>query len=351
MNKYFLLVFTTACLTQISLAQKTFSDPDMVLPGHSNDVTKIAFSPKGDILASGSWDKSITIYSCNDSVYELKTTLSGHNFPITALKFRNDGNMLASGSADNAIVLWDSIWRNVGNLSGHTDQVNDLLFDRTGKYLFSGSDDRTVLAWDTRRFKSFKKIDVGFAVTSLAQSNDPRFLFVAGSNPQIRLYSLTNGQIVKTFDGHGDAVNSIAISPNNKLMISGSNDKTARIWDLLTGKQLRVLPVDCWKVTAVAFSADSKYVVTGCNDGSIKVWDVNSGELISKIEATGQYIKDISFNKVSTQILVAATIKNSTDFGVRVWPSGLEKATAAVRSNAPGKTQPAKRPTTPRSRK
>jgi WD40 repeat protein len=180
------------------------------------------------------------------------------------------------------------------------------------------------MAWDIASGKSFRTINVGFAVYSLAQTNDPRSIYVAGSAPQIRVYNLTNNQVAKTFDGHGDVVNVIAISPNNKLLLSGSSDKTARIWDITTGKQIRALPVNCWKVTAVAFSEDSKYAVTGCNDGSMKVWEVESGKLLTEIEGKDNSMKDVAFTKNAKQILAAAMLKEGNDYGLRIWPSGIE---------------------------
>ena len=303
------------------MLKKKYAAPLLVVPGHTNDVNQVTITAKGDRIATGSWDKNINVY---DTGYHLIQTLSGHLFPITALRFRPDGKLLASGSSDNTIVIWDSLWRKSKTLEGHKDQVNTVLFDRTNKYLFSGSDDRTIMAWDIAGGKSFRTINVGYTVHSLAQTGDGRFLYVAGAGPQIRVYNLTNSQVAKTFDGHSDVVNIITISPNNKLLLSGSSDKTARIWDIATGKQLRALPVNCWKVLAVAFSDDSKYAVTGCNDGSIKVWEVETGKLITDIEGKDNSMKDVAFTKGAKQILAAAMLKETTDYGLRVWPSGIE---------------------------
>lgn len=306
-------------LSSFVFAQKSFTDPKAIVPGHSNDVTQVTVSSKGNYIATGSWDKNINIY---DTTYKLITTLSGHTFPVTSLRYRWDGKMLASGSSDKTIIVWDSTFKKAKTLEGHAGQVNTLLFDRSNRYIFSGGDDRMVMAWDIASGKAFRKIDAGQSVTSVAQNNDPRYLYVA-AGPQIKVYALATSTIFKTLDGHADVVNALAISNNNQLLISGSNDKTARIWDLKTGKQLRALPVNCWKVTSVAFSDDSKYAVTGCNDGSVKVWEVETGKLIADIDGKN-YVKDVAFTKNKMNVLVACMIKGSTDYGLRVWPSAIE---------------------------
>lgn len=320
MNK-FLAVIAVLLFNSGVFAQKTFTEPNKIFAGHTNDITQVTMTMKGDMIASGSWDKNINIY---DSSYNLKRTLSGHTFPITSLRFRPDGKLLASGSSDNSIIIWDSLLRKSRTLDGHKDQINTLLFDKSNRYLFSGSDDRSLVAWDLASGKSFRKIEVGQPVTSLAQTNNQRFIYVA-AGPQIKVYDLANGMLSKTFEGHADLVNSIAISNNNKLLLSGSNDKTARIWDLTTGKPIRALPVACWKVTSVAFSDDSKYAATGCNDGSLKIWEVETGKLIAQVEANGQAVKDICFAKNNMKLLVAATLKNNTEYGARLWLTGIEQ--------------------------
>lgn len=314
-------LFAGLLITGFVYAQKKYTEPAKILNGHTNDVNLVTLTAKGDRFATGSWDKNINVY---DSNYNLLKTLPGDMFPITALRFRPDGKLLASGTSENLIVIWDSLWRKSKPFTGHKDQVNTLLFDRSNRYLFSGSDDRSLMAWDIASGKSFRNINVGQGVTSLAQqSNDPRFIYVA-AGPQIRVYNLTNSQITKTFAGHADVVNAIAISFNNRLLLSGSNDKTARIWDVVTGKQIRALPVNCWKVTAVAFSDDAKYAVTGCNDGTIKVWEVESGKLITEIESNESAVKDLAFTKNLKQILAATMLRESTNYGLRVWPTGIE---------------------------
>lgn len=326
MIKHYL--FTASILFSVyTQAQKTITEPKRIIPGHTNDVNLVTQTYKGDLIATGSWDRNVNVY---DSSFNLLRTLSGHSFPLTSLKFRNDGKLLASGSSDNTIVIWDSLWRKSRVLEGHKDQINTLWFDKSNRYLFSGGEDRKLMAWDLSSGKTFRNIDVGQAVTSIAQNADPRSIYVATSGPQIKQYNLINSTVARTFDGHADVVNAIALSINNKWMISGSNDKTARIWDLATGKSVRVLPVNCWKVTAVAFSDDSKYAITGCNDGSIKVWEVETGKLIAQVEANGQGIKDLQFSKNKQFVYAAAMLKGSSEFGLRVWQSGIEQPTKAT---------------------
>ncbi|KAI2864664.1 hypothetical protein CBS13152_11162 [Aspergillus niger] len=82
-------------------------DPEMqTLEGHSYAVTSVAFSNNGQLLASGSGDKTIKLWDAATGT--LKHTLEGHSDPVYSVAFSNNGQLLASGSQDKTIKLWDA---------------------------------------------------------------------------------------------------------------------------------------------------------------------------------------------------------------------------------------------------
>lgn len=76
----------------------------MRLQGHTMGASHLAVSPDGRILASGSMDKTIRLWSLPDG--KLLQTLEGHTGQINDLAFRQDGGLLVSGSGDATIRLW-----------------------------------------------------------------------------------------------------------------------------------------------------------------------------------------------------------------------------------------------------
>lgn len=73
------------------------------LTGHDKTVRTIAFSPDGNMLASGSWDKSINLY--NSDTGDLIRTLKGHDSSVEDLEFTEGGAFLLSASRDGTIRL------------------------------------------------------------------------------------------------------------------------------------------------------------------------------------------------------------------------------------------------------
>jgi WD40 repeat protein/serine/threonine protein kinase len=84
------------------------------LKGHTGYVWKVAFSPDGRYLASGSWDSTVKIWDVK-SGQEVRT-LRGHAGFIYGLAFSPDGWRLATASGSTRhgeIKVWDaSLWQN-----------------------------------------------------------------------------------------------------------------------------------------------------------------------------------------------------------------------------------------------
>ena len=161
------------------------------LPGHTHDVSSVAFSADERTLASGSHDNTVKLWYV--STKKLRVTLKGHTDFVTSVAFSPDGRTLASGSWDNTIRLWDvAAGKSTKTLSGHTDRVLSVAFSSDGRTLASGSDDQTIRLWD-----------------------------------------VATGQQRDTLLGHTSGVTAVAFSPDRRTLASaGGWDNTLRLWDL-----------------------------------------------------------------------------------------------------------------------
>jgi WD40 repeat protein len=102
------------------------------LLGHKRNVTSVAFSPDGKILASGSEDESLKLWNI-DTGEEIRT-LKAHNFWVTSVAFSPDGKLLASGGEDKIVNLWEvSSGKKLDSLHGHDNSVTALAFSGLGE--------------------------------------------------------------------------------------------------------------------------------------------------------------------------------------------------------------------------
>jgi len=71
---------------------------------HPAPVHSVAFSPDGQILASGSEDGTVRLWLAADGT--LLRTLEGHTDSVLSVAFSPNGQTLASGLEDKTVRLW-----------------------------------------------------------------------------------------------------------------------------------------------------------------------------------------------------------------------------------------------------
>jgi len=122
--------------------------------GYEGDFSYVSFSPDGKTLATANG------HSSDVKLLDIRTgqtlhTLSGHvsyaycgGGTITTVRFSPNGEIIATGSEDRTIRLSNvRTGQHLKTLIGHTNAVNSVAFSPDGKTLASGSTDGTILLW------------------------------------------------------------------------------------------------------------------------------------------------------------------------------------------------------------
>jgi WD40 repeat protein len=354
-----------------------------VLRGHVDDVRSVAFSPDGRWLATGSADTSIRLWDVSalltlgdsggldtdlqagDASVE-PLVLRGHEDVVTSVAFSLDGHWLASGSWDHTIRLWDisampEVGLQAGDLTveplvlrGHEGRVWSVAFSPGGQWLASGSDDATVRLWDVPALASgglaagepaaLSRVLHAHegAVLSLAFGPDGRHLATGSDDDTARLWdvpALTNeGQQVEEpaallllLRGHEGPVPSVAFSPDGQRLATGSDDATARLWDLRTtdpSAEPSVLRGHEAPVASVAFRPDGGWLATGSGDTTIRLWDLETEEVAAEpqvLQDHGGKVWSVAFSPDSRWLAAG-----SDDGSAGLWDVGAALAQRQV---------------------
>ncbi|KAK4170971.1 hypothetical protein QBC36DRAFT_250422 [Triangularia setosa] len=135
-------------ISTIPVVEAEWSACTQTLEGHGEWVCSVTFSPDGQLVASGSGDKTIKIWDAASGT--CTHTLEGHGSPVSSVAFSSDGQLVASGSGDNTIKIWDVASGTCTHTleEGHDDWVSSVAFSPDGQRVASGSGDNTIKIWD-----------------------------------------------------------------------------------------------------------------------------------------------------------------------------------------------------------
>uniref|UniRef100_A0A8D1C7D6 WD repeat domain 47 n=1 Tax=Sus scrofa TaxID=9823 RepID=A0A8D1C7D6_PIG len=256
---------------------------------HKGSIYCVAWSPCGQLLATGSNDKYVKVLpfnaeTCNATGPDLEFSM--HDGTIRDLAFmegpESGGAILISAGAGDCNIYTTDCQRGQGlhALSGHTGHIL-ALYTWSGWMIASGSQDKTVRFWDLRV---------------------PSCVRVVGT----------------TFHGTGSAVASVAVDPSGRLLATGQEDSSCMLYDIRGGRMVQSYHPHSSDVRSVRFSPGAHYLLTGSYDMKIKVTDLQ-GDLTKQlpIMVVGEHKDKVIQCRWHTQDL--SFLSSSADRTVTLW--------------------------------
>lgn len=258
-----------------------------ILSGHFGKVQAAHWSRSGEQIVTASQDSTLVVWNAM-TAKKTAWVLLASAWPLTCA-FSPSGNLIASGGLDNTCTVYNLSSRDnpirvpTCELQGHDGYLSGCRFVDE-KHIITGSGDKTCILWDLETKKPIKKFDDnGGDIACLELSPTDERSFATGSvDSEVKLWDSRQGKCTHTFKGHEADVNTVSFFPTGLQVISGSDDCSCRLFDIRAYRELKSYsPATKAVVTGVATSRSGRYIFAA---SAIETKGRDSNEVISRAE-------------------------------------------------------------------
>jgi serine/threonine protein kinase/WD40 repeat protein len=265
---------------------------ERVLGQGSDEVRNVAFSPRGDCLASVHPSGEVRIWSMAGQATDPLRVLQGPQYQLPLLRFDPEGRLLTQAGPNNAFFLWD--------LDGPPDLEAIVVgrpvpgcgmmaaFDRQGEWLATSYAVDTVEFWPLRTPRVRTIRGITSTVWHMAFTCDSRWLATCAFGQPARLWPLSPAEGSARDLLPGKPCVSLAAHPTRSEVLVGTMGGEAYLCPTEGGPPQRLPGGWAGKamVSPVAFDPAGRWAVatpyhggqgvTDPNDRVIRMWDLES---------------------------------------------------------------------------
>lgn len=276
-----------------------------MLVGHAFAVDSVAFSPSGNLLASGDSDGVVRLW--NPATHQAVGAPLRTGGGALGLAFSPDGTVLAGAGGDGHITLWNSAThREIGApiTAARHDFANAVAFAPSGTLLAGASSDGRIRLWNPATQQ-----ETGAPITVSATDSF----------------------------GEADSVQSVAFSPSGTVLVDTTQHGAVQVWDLPSRKLLWTpVPAASRNVSLdnadAAFDPSGKVLATADSGGTVRLWDTATDKEIGAPITTSDTgkIRKLLFNPSGS------ALASADGAGVvRFWDPDTEKEIGEPLTTAP----------------
>jgi WD40 repeat protein/predicted Ser/Thr protein kinase len=252
-----------------------------VLEGHKNLVGYLVFSSDGKTLYSGSSDGTARVWDVARGTQRL---LEGEGSLILPLALSNDQRRLAAADVfDKRIRVWDLALRERLVLTGHDEAIRSMAFTSDGRDLVSADFGGQINVGENRLLEfdgdghELTRYEKPAFNEPMAVSSDGGLVAVAAGNGDLRLFRAGEREPL-ILVGHKGGVNVMTFSTDRRLLASAGYDRVIRVWSTSDGKLVRELRGHVKNIWRLELSPDGKELASAAGDERrLMLWNLETG--------------------------------------------------------------------------
>ena len=293
-------------------------------PGRDGLVNALAVSPTGTLAAVAGYGPTAgrrgRIYLIDYDAGQVVRVLDGHDALVVHVAFSADGTRLASCAEDAAVRVWDVAAGRLVHALPHPRPASRAAFTPDGRTLATGAYDGAVVLWDAatgRRTAECKRHTAG--ISCLGWSPDGTKLVTGGRDQLLTVWD-AGGRLLRSRQVADALPSAVAFPADGRsfLYATGGIDAKAyqcRRVDLATDAETVAFARHDNTVHAVTLSPDGRTAASAGNDTpGVSLWRPADGTLMHRLEAASRPPSGLDWSADGDAVAWGTTRVFGTDF-------------------------------------
>jgi len=210
--------------------------------------------------------------------------------------------LVAIGGQKQVLLYNTDTAQLVGVVPFEAGQIHCLKFSRNGQLLLvaggrGGQSGKAILY---KVETGEKVLEIGDAesdaILAADLAADQSQIAVGGPGKIIRVYSTSDGKVLREIKKHTDWVTAVEYSPDGVLLATGDRNGGLYVWEAYTGREFFTLRGHTAMITDLSWRDDSNVLASSSEDTTIKLWEMENGSNIKNWGAHGGGAASVRFS-------------------------------------------------------
>ncbi|HKO92434.1 MAG TPA: protein kinase, partial [Polyangiaceae bacterium] len=271
--------------------------------GHRGTVTALAFSRRGDWIASAGSDRTLSLWNAS-TTKRLAPALRDQG-TVQSLAWSPDGTTLIFGSDDRMFGLLDVRHpQAVQRIRGHRGPVVLASFAGPNELITLGGQ-RGLLRWGYQPPALPRELSQKANVLAQAFVT-PELLATAGlAQEGVCLWQIADERCKTRLPVRDGQIRALGVHTASGRLALGTSTGVLTVWNLATALPEHVLGGGNAQLRSVEFSADGRELLSSDSEGTAVLWDLGTGQSLQRYAAAAP-LNDALLDPARGRVLLAA---------------------------------------------